>query len=58
MALLEPTAGYTTLLNYVQKLLKEQHLTEQLIHAGNPYEHWLIKYSTLPLHISSFLLAF
>ena len=30
MALLEPSAGYTTLVNYVQKLLKEQHLTEQL----------------------------
>ena len=30
MALLEPSAGYTTLSKYVQKLLKEQHLTEQL----------------------------
>ena len=30
MALLEPTAGYTTLINYVQKLLQEQLLTEQL----------------------------
>jgi len=30
MALLEPSAGYTTLVNYVQKLLQEQHITEQL----------------------------
>ena len=30
MALLEPSAGYTTLVNYVQKLLQEQLLTEQL----------------------------
>ena len=30
MALLEPSAGYTTLSKYVQNILKEQHLTEQL----------------------------
>ena len=30
MALLEPSAGYTTLSNYVQKLVKEPYLTEQL----------------------------
>jgi len=30
IALLEPSAGYTTLVNYVQKLLQEQLLTEQL----------------------------
>ena len=30
MDLLEPSAGYTTLTKYVQKLLKERHLTEQL----------------------------
>ena len=30
MALMEPSAGYTTLENYVQKLLQEQLRTEQL----------------------------
>ena len=30
MALLEPSAGYTTLAKYVQKLLQEQLITEQL----------------------------
>ena len=30
MALLELSAGYATLSNYVQKLLREQRLTEQL----------------------------
>ena len=30
MALLEPSAGYTTLAKYVQKLLQEQPITEQL----------------------------
>ena len=55
MALLEPTAGYTTLVNYVQKLLKEQLPNRTVIHAGIVVAHWLIKYSTVPLHISSFL---
>ena len=35
MALLEPSAGYTTLSNYVQKLVKEPYRTEQLTMPEN-----------------------
>ena len=30
IALMEPIAGYTTLMNYVQKLLQDKPITEQL----------------------------